>query len=482
MRFAHVTRVICKRNRRRTGPVMTTIKTVTTKWKSLRRLRRWSAFLGAMILTPCLTGVTQTDIRRDATVAATEKVLPTVVNIATTRIVEYRDPYQDWFLRFYGRRAPVERREDPEAIGSGVLINEEGYILTNFHVLSRASRVYVKLSDGRTIEADPLVATKQKDVALLKLRAPAGEKFPAIQFAADDDLLLGETVLALGNPYGLGLSVARGILSSKARRLIEANERLSNQDWLQTDASINPGNSGGPLINLRGELIGINVAVYREDQGMGVGFAIPVKQITAALLDFFAPEIKDAQWFGARLDGLRAPLRFAEVQPGSPAEQAGLQAAQKILQVNGQSPRDLVDFNRLLTANADHTARLLVLDRSGTRTVTVRLMPFEDLLQQKLGVKLRNLTPQDAASFKVNPGEGVFVQEVERNSPADKAQLPRGVLLAAINDQLTDSPNRAAMLLTSKRAGEHVRLSVLERRVSHNYFELRPRAVDVKVR
>lgn len=459
------------------------VKTIPTRVCPVRLAGQGRGFFGAVMLASSLASFAQPDVRRDATVEATERVISTVVNIATTRIVEYRDPYQDLFLRFYGRRAPVERRENLEGVGSGVIIDEEGYILTNFHVLRRASRVYVKLNDGRVIEADPLVATTQKDVALLKLRAEPGEKFPAIRFAADDDLLLGETVLALGNPYGLGTSVARGILSSKARRPVEENEPLSTQDWLQTDAGINPGNSGGPLINLRGELIGINVAVYRESQGMGVGFAIPVKQISSALLDFFAPEIKDAQWFGARLAGLRAPLSLAEVQSGSPADKAGLRAGQRILQVNGQTPRDLVDFNRLLTANQDRTARLQVQQNGTRRTLTVRLTPFEDLLLQKLGLKLLNLSPQVAASFQVNPGEGLFIEEVERNSPADKAQLQRGFLLTAIDGQPTDSLNRAAMLLAQRQPGERVRLNVVvPRRIGSGYVEFRQGAADVTVR
>ncbi len=426
---------------------------------------------------------THNDVRRDATVQATEKTIASVVNIATTRVVEYRDPYQDLFLRFYGRRAPVEQREDPEGIGSGVIIDEEGYILTNFHVLRRASRVYVKLNDGRVIEADPLVFTAHKDVALLKLRAKPGEKFPAIKLAKDDDLLLGETVLALGNPYGLGTSVTRGILSSKARRPVADNEPLSTQDWLQTDADINPGNSGGPLINLRGELIGINVAVYRESQGMGVGFAIPVKQVSSALGEFFAPELSHGLWFGALVTGFRAPLTIDSIKPGSPAEKAGLRAGQRILQVNEVLPRGLVDFNRLLTANKDHTAALRVQQDGKLQTVTVKMVAFEELIRQKLGVELLNLTPQTAALFQMNPGQGLYIENVEANGPADKAQLQRGFLLTAIDDQATGDLLHAADALSAKKSGDRVRLAVIvPRRLGNNYVEYRQGTAEVTVR
>ena len=215
----------------------------------------------------------EVDVRRDATVEAVERVMPAVVNIATEEIVEYSDSYEPWFRQFW---TPYYRRQQPNAqysLGSGVIIDEDGYVLTNLHVVRRANRVWVKLADGREFQAQPIVGTTRSDVALLKLITPKNEKFKAIRFAKDDDLLLGETVLAMGNPFGLGGSVSRGILSSKNRRAPKEGESLDIADWLQTDAPINFGNSGGPLVNLRGELIGLNVAIYSE--GHGIGFAIP---------------------------------------------------------------------------------------------------------------------------------------------------------------------------------------------------------------
>lgn len=423
------------------------------------------------------------DVRRDATVLAIERALPTVVNIATTRIVEYRDPYQDLFYQFYGRRAPVERREEPSSIGSGVIIDEEGYILTNFHVLRRASRVYVKLQDGRVLEAEPLVYTPHKDVALLKVRAPEGEPFPAIVFAEEDDLILGETVIALGNPYGLGTSASRGILSSKARRPPVEGEPLGTQDWLQTDAGINPGNSGGPLINLRGELIGINVAVYREAQGMGVGFAIPVKQINEALSEFFSPEVTAALWFGAKVKGLRAPLTVVSVQSGSPAARAGLREGCRIESVDGRPVRGLVEFNRRLTAAADRPVTLELRDGAVRRTARVQLISFEDLIQQKLGLRLLNLTPQVAASFQVNPGEGLYIESVEPGSPAARVRVPAGSLLVGLDDQVVGSLFQVADVLMRKASGDPVILTlVVPRRLGAAYVEYRQVRIEARVR
>ena len=396
------------------------------------------------------------DVRRDATVAAIEKVLPSVVNIATTTLVQYPDGYQEVFTRFYGQRPPTEKLN---SIGSGVIIDEDGYLLTNLHVLRRASRVQVKLWNGEVYDAEPRVGTSQKDVALLQILAPKGKKFQAMKFAAADDLLLGETVLALGNPYGLGGSVTRGILSSKNRRPSSGTEPLDFQDWLQTDADINPGNSGGPLLNLRGELIGINAAVYREGQGMGVGFAIPIKQVSAALEDFFTPEAFDGHWFGARVGPFEPPLRVTSVQPRSPAEKAGLRVGQPITSVNGRPPRNLVDFHGLTTARGDHTATIQVEADGQGRTLTAQMIPFQDLFGQRLGLGLRELAAPEAARVGVNPGECILIERVEKNSPADQAKLQPGFLLRAVDDRQTGALLHVADVISAKQTGDRLKVS-----------------------
>ena len=192
------------------------------------------------------------DVRRDATVIAVEKVMPSVVNIATKTIIRRsRDPMESLFRQFwdpyYNRQAPNSQY----SLGSGVVIDEAGYLLTNDHVVRRADTIEVKFANGTNVyEATVIASDPNSDVALLKLKARPDEKFQAIRFAHEDDLLLGETVLALGNPFGLGGSVSRGILSSKTRNAPKAGERFDIPNWLQTDAPINFGNSGGPLVNL----------------------------------------------------------------------------------------------------------------------------------------------------------------------------------------------------------------------------------------
>ena len=452
-------------------------------WSGLLTVPLGGGLAVGALVTP--TRAIETDVRRDATVEAIEKVMPCVVNIATATIVEYHDYYDQLLREFYGVNRPARRHEEPALAGSGVIIDEEGYILTNLHVVRGASKIQVKLSDGSIYDAEPqFVATTQKDVALLKIRLRPGEKrtFQAIKLARDDDLLLGETVLALGNPYGLGGSVSRGILSSKNRRPASGDEPLNFEDWLQTDASINPGNSGGPLINLRGELIGINARVYREGEGMGVGFAIPVKQISTALADFFAPEITDSLWFGARVGGSGLPLLVKTVQAGSPADKAGLRVGQRVLQVNNQPIKGLVHLNRLLTDATNHSAALQVELNGERRTATVQLVPFDELISQRLGLVLLNITPETAARLQIRTGESLFIEDVKANSPAEKARLQRGFLLTGVDGRAAGNLMVVADVLSGKKSGDQVALTVvMPQRMGPNYVG-RQVTINVPVR
>lgn len=405
--------------------------------------------------------------------------MPSVVNIATATVVQYPDFYDPLLRKFYGwgNSGP---REKLNSIGSGIIIDEDGWILTNLHVVRRATRVQVKIWNGEVYEADPMVATEQSDMALIKLRLPPGIKLKAIEFADDDDLLLGETVLALGNPFGLGGTVTRGILSSKNRRPA-SDAPLNYQDWLQTDAAINPGNSGGPLINLHGELIGLNVAVYQE--GQGIGFAIPVKKVAETLTQFFTPEVSGSLWFGARARDEDSGLVIFSVQPGSPAAQAGLQEGQEILQVNDTVPRGLIDFNERLTDPKRGRTTLVVKDGNAEQTVHVTLIPFDELISQRLGLSLVHLAAQTTGSYGAGKRPGIYITEVERKGPAAKAGLKAGQLLAAVGDREVRNILAVASYLSNASSDDLVRLGVVEqRRVGPGVVRYDRRNVMVEIR
>lgn len=423
------------------------------------------------------------DVRRDATVAAVEKVLPSVVNIATSRLVEYRDWYDDLRREFFGLPPNQPKKEEQlDNLGSGVIIDEDGYILTNLHVVRRGTRVQVKLSDGRIYDADKVVQTERSDVALLKIRTKPGEKFKAIKFAKDDDLLLGETVIALGNPFGLGGSVSRGILSSKNRRLTSGNEPLNIADWLQTDAAINPGNSGGPLVNLRGELIGLNVAVYRQAQG--IGFAIPVKEVAGALSELFSPEMKNALWFGAQLKADASVLAVSHVQPDSPAAKAGLKVGMRIAQVNGKTPHSLVDFSEQVVGSPEsHDISLVAFEGDVRRAMIVKMEPFESVVKRRMGLTLDEIRPQDAARLGLQEGQGLLITAVEKSSPAEAAELKPGMLVTGIDATAVNEMRDIGLALTRKGRSETARLTVIGfQRIADRFVQPVQGRVDLKLR
>ena len=455
-------------------------------------MRGWLTTLSLLPLL-CLAGrggnsataASQTDPRRDAVVEAVERAMPCVVNIATETIVATTDPLENLFREFFD---PYYRRRQPNtqySLGSGVVIDEEGFVLTNYHVVARANRIWVRFADGREFEAERVAGTSFTDVALLRIKAEETDKFPAIALAADDDLLLGETVLALGNPFGLGGSVSRGILSSKSRRPPLENEPLDVLDWLQTDAAINPGNSGGPLINLRGEMIGVNVAVYRE--GQGIGFAIPIRRISAALAAMYSPETLESLWFGARVRAGAVPLQVLAVDAQSPAEKAGLKPGDRILKVNGQTPRGFIDFNRSLLKRKDQGDVTLLVERQGEqRRITCRMVPEKnffnaELIRRRLGLTLQEPTPELARRLGL-PHLGLVVADVEENSPAGKANLQPGMLLASLDNKQLTGLVVAARAVHARAKGEVVQANVIVPRQRGPFVEYHEANVKLTLR
>lgn len=417
------------------------------------------------------------DVRRDAAVAAVERVMPCVVNIITKTRVERRGYFFDWWRDNW---SPFVQELPPQtSAGSGVIIDEDGYVLTNVHVVEGADEIWIKTMDDREpIRATPMAGVRQSDVALLKIQSQPGHRFQPVRLAADDDLLLGETVLALGNPFGLGGSVSRGILSSKSRRqATKAEGALEVPDWLQTDAAINPGNSGGPLINLRGEMIGINVAVYR--QGQGIGFAIPIRQVNEALSIVFTPEWTQQLWFGAKFRGDTEGVLVREVQSGSPAEKGGLREGDRVLRINNQPVRTPLEANReLIRAQRAEPVRFQVGRRGGQATVIVAMVPRDaafnaTLVRQKTGLTIKPLSATAAASLGLDEPEGYVVVEVDRDSPAAKEGLQPGFIILAVDGRVPHDVAAFAEILFAKAQGDQVELTILQQRRRGQFLETR---------
>ncbi|MBL9134611.1 MAG: trypsin-like peptidase domain-containing protein [Verrucomicrobiales bacterium] len=431
-------------------------------------MKTWVAVSSTLLLlslsTPAAENPSRPDIRRDATVAAVEKVLPAVVNIGTLT-VSRADPYEQMLRDFfgYGNRAP----DTLYSSGSGVLIDDEGWVLTNFHVVREAAKVQVTVADTTDpIDAEIVAASEVNDLAVLRLKVKAGQKFRSVAFAADDDLLLGETVLALGNPYGLGGSVSRGILSSKTRRTERDGEAMEPEDWLQTDASINPGNSGGPLINLRGELIGLNVAILARAQG--IGFAIPAKRISAALAEMLSPETTRGLWFGATVTGSRPPVVVQEIQRGSPADNGGLEPGDEVLSVNGRPIKSFLQLYRDLD-KADRDTRLVVLRGDDRKELKIRLVAETavfnaDYLRRRLGLTVEKVPDDIRVQLRLNLNGALLVSTVDRGGPAERAGIARGQIITAVDGQAPGDAVSLGRSIHRRRSGDSLTIDLISAR------------------
>ncbi|MBI2471564.1 MAG: trypsin-like peptidase domain-containing protein [Planctomycetes bacterium] len=292
-------------------------------------------FSPSFIKTPVLEAGSN---RRTPIVVAVEKAGPAVANISTERLISQRhvDPFfgsrselfDQFFNDFFGQsqKQMVER-----PLGSGVIIDEDGYIVTNEHVVSRASKINVRLSDGRNFEATMISSDPISDLAVLKITSPT--PLPYVKMGTSKDLMIGETVIALGNPFGLENSITTGVLSAKNRTMTFNSQYgdIKYDGLIQTDALINPGNSGGPLVNIDGELIGINAAIVNQAQG--IGFAIPVDKVRQTLVKLFNFRELNKIWFGAQVeerDDVSKGIMVSSIESGSPADKAQIKTGDYI--------------------------------------------------------------------------------------------------------------------------------------------------------
>lgn len=426
------------------------------------------ALLGLLLAAPAPAALEVN--RRTPVVEAVQQALPSVVNIGTEREVKvvYSDPFfrsrddafdrllQD-FMGFAPRRPRVERSQ---SLGSGVIVHESGFILTNYHVIERASKVRVMITDNEIYEAAILAGDSVNDLALIKVEP--NRPLPAIRFAPDDDLLLGETVVALGNPFGLTHTVTVGVLSATNREARYEGQVLY-RDILQTDAAVNPGNSGGPLVNLNGDLIGINVAVYQQAQN--ISFAVPVKRARALLGRWWSSRLLHKTWLGFEPQLSPDGLRVGRMDPEGPAAGAGLQTNEPILALAGKPVPDLFTFNRdLLDLQAGDRVPLTVGNLDRIRTVDLAMVALPKpsgsaLSRQLLGLVFSEDTPTAAARAGFKKGLGI--QGVLDNGPAQQAGLRPGLLVTSVNEMEIVSLDDVGAALENVQPGDPVVLKLV---------------------
>jgi serine protease Do len=395
------------------------------------------------------------DARRDPVVLAVQKALPAVVNVSTERIMQRQlsDPFDELFRRFFG-----QPREGSQSLGSGVIVDEDGWIVTNWHVVQRASKINVTLADGTRYEAQYVSGDEKNDLALVKVQAK--QPLPYVQITSDSEPLLGETVIAIGNPFGFEHTVTKGVISAKNRKWPPDTDSPTFEDILQTDAAINPGNSGGPLINTRAELVGINTAILAQAQG--IGFAIPAKRVATLLATWFSPEKRARVWFGLRFAREDGKIVVADVQRDSPAAKAGVQPRDKIVAVDGEAYRDILRLQQHLLHRKAGDIVKIDAERDGkTSSFSVKLAGLPtlsaiEMMQKKFGLQVQPLTSDLAAAMGYPVAQGVLVAAVEKDSPAEKADFSRGIVITHVAGEEVQSLDRLAEQLADIKPGDTV--------------------------
>ncbi len=413
---------------------------------------------------------------------------PAVVNIHATKArAPQESPFFDdpFFRRFFdGRPFGMPRNRMRSSLGSGVVVDPSGIVVTNDHVIKGADEVKVVLPDGREYRADILIRDESTDLAVLRVR-DADERLDALDFADSDDIEVGDLVLAIGNPFGVGQTVTSGIVSAVARTDIGVND-LSF--FIQTDAAINPGNSGGPLVDMQGDIIGLNTAIFSRSGGShGIGFAIPSNMVRAVVAQALAGSTEiERPWIGASFQrvthdiaeslGLSRPrgALVTDVERRSPADRAGLKRGDIILRVDGRRISNPAALEyRLAVLGIGETARLIVLRRGQRLQVSLPLrrapetVPADRTLvsgpSPLSGATVANISPRIAQQVGLpRKSEGVVVLDVEPRSRAARLKLRRGDIVLSVQgrsiasvDGLEDIVSRARRVwrLTIDRKG-----------------------------
>lgn len=412
--------------------------------------------------------------RMTPTVKAVQRALPSVVNIATEQVVRVSDPFEAFFNDFF--RGPVRYYKRSIPLGSGVVIDSRGLVITNYHVVRRASNIDVRLLGGESLKGRLVAFDSDNDLALLQLSEfPDAVRLQGVPLARPHDLLLGETVVAVGNPFGLGHSVTTGVLSAIDRHIREGDAEFD--DILQTDAAINPGNSGGPLINLDGELIGLNLAIRRDAEG--IGFAVPLARIEAVVSPWLIPcRFSDGVLGLITRTQLGEENTFVEIEsvlPGTPAEQAGLVGGDVIESVNGGPVLNSMEVGSALwQLRVDDTVSLSL---RGGRTVelVVARMSEEQLVLQRLGLRLQTLTPPLREALGLPDGiTGVTISELAENSQMADFGVGRGDVVMAVNGRRIRTASDLVQVLEKTKAGDLVQLDLLMTRPVYGELLIRP--------
>jgi serine protease Do len=435
----------------------------------------------------------------NAFVEIAEQVNPTVVTVFTEKVYKVRqslgpfsffgDPFEDFFGDdfFFGpRRRPQEtpeREYRQQGLGSGVIVSSEGYILTNNHVIADADTIYVRTMNDQTLSAKVIGKDPKTDIAVIKVEA---KNLPAIKKGDSDKLRVGEWVLAIGSPLNPSLahSVTQGIVSAKGR----SNVGLADyEDFIQTDAAINPGNSGGALVNLDGELVGINTAIATRTGGFqGIGFAVPINMAQSVMESLIKHGKVVRGWLGVSIQDLNESMAKAmklkdtegtlvgEVVEDSPAQKAGIKDGDVIIEMNGKKIRNSAQLRNTVASTSPGTPVELKILRDGReKTIAVTLgelasevksPQIRQSLQELLGFSVAAMSGAFAEKYELDPNlKGVVVTEIDQGSAAFRAGLREGDLIRSVNRQRIQTVSEFNQILQGAKRGDTVLLQIARR-------------------
>jgi Do/DeqQ family serine protease len=407
------------------------------------------AALILVFICTCANAFAEAFERQTPVVRAVKNVGPAVVNISSEYEILKRqnpfhsDPFFENFFRDFFERRPEKRT----SLGSGVIIDgKRGFILTNAHVVEKTATIKVLLQDERKFEARIVGADPDSDLAVLQISSK--EPLPSVQMGDSEDLLIGETVIAIGNPFGFSHTVTTGVISA-VNRSIKADERIYHQ-FIQTDASINPGNSGGPLLNINGRLIGINTAIYAKAQG--IGFAIPINKAKRIVNDLIQYGHVIQGWIGLSIQDLddrlarylkltdRKGALITQVESGSPAAAAGVEESDLIIAVQGRRVHTSADYySRVRGIGAGEKLRLQIYRKEKEISFTFETLAYPKkrgpkLAWRRMGIKVTALDSAARQRFGVSAQQGVVISAVRKESYMDRIGVLPGDVIRQIED------------------------------------------------
>jgi serine protease Do len=421
---------------------------------------------------------------------------PAVVNISTTQVVkqphmdpQFRSPFEDFFGdeffdKFFGDGRKREFRT--QSLGSGFVINKEGFIITNNHVIENAEEIIVKLSSGKEYEAEIIGTDSRTDLALVKIEADA--ELPIIPLADSDDIQIGDWVVAIGNPFGLSHTVTAGIVSAKGRVIGMG----PYDNFIQTDASINPGNSGGPLLNIKGEVVGINTAIIAS--GQGIGFAIPINMAKNIILQLKQKGKVTRGWLGVGIQEVTNELAqsfgldektgalISSVREGDPASKYGIEVGDIIIEFDGKEIKEYKDLPRVVSNTVPGEKVSVKILRNGkekTLKVVVGEMKEEELAKEektgekkRFGLRVQDITPNLSRQFGLEDVEGAIVVSVAPGSSADKAGIRPKDMIRKVNGSVIGNFEDYEGAIKKIKKGDVVRF-LLERNGSSLFVAIK---------